>query len=98
MAGEGESIKYEFPKKGSSCLAIFSVCRGYEADAPVIRRYAIYPDTYHPDKIGSVAIYCANAAMEYAKIKNQNGLFGRRIIDMKIEMGRRPFIDVKLRV
>lgn len=61
-------------------------------------RYAFYPDTYFPGRLGSVAIYGENAETMCAKLKNQGIFFGRRIVSASVEFGRRPFVDVRLAV
>ncbi len=62
---------------------------------PVVR-YAFYPSTYNSDKLGSVAIYGDNVAPLYNLINRHRSLFGRNVISADIEMGIRPFLDVRL--
>lgn len=61
-----------------------------------IESYTFYEDTIKPARIGSVAIYGDNAYNRCLLIKKRGYLFGRRIISARVEMGRRPFVDVKL--
>lgn len=58
--------------------------------------YALYPDMYDAAKLGSVAIYGSEAVTRRSIILKQGTLFGRAVVSATIEMGRRPFVDVKL--
>ena len=59
--------------------------------------YAFYPKASDNAKLGSVAIYGENADSRRKLILKLGTLFGHRVIRANIEMGRRPFVDVKLR-
>lgn len=59
--------------------------------------YAFYPKASDHTKLGSVAIYGENADSRRKLILKIGTLFGHRVISANIEMGRRPFVDVKLR-
>lgn len=59
-------------------------------------KYAFYPNTISPDKLGSVAIYGKNLASLLLMIKKNNTLFGHRVISATTEIGIRPFLDVKV--
>lgn len=59
-------------------------------------RYAFYPDTYNPSRLGSIAIYGENAPTLYTFIKRQKTIFGQAVSSVSVEYGRRPFIDVRL--
>lgn len=58
--------------------------------------YVFYPSTFSPSKLGSVAIYAKETATILSLIRRNKSLFGFRVIDARIEYGRRPFIDVNL--
>ena len=60
--------------------------------------YTFYADTYRPGKIGSAAIYGRELSSLEMRLRKTGFLFGRKIIDMRIEQGCRPFLDVKLAV
>lgn len=62
---------------------------------PVVR-YAFYPSTYNSERLGSVAIYGENIAPLYTIINRNRSLFGYNVISADIEMGMRPFLDVRL--
>lgn len=59
-------------------------------------RYAFYPATDKLDKIGSVAIYGDESGARLSEIRRRGFLFNHKVIASSIEMGRRPFVDVKL--
>jgi len=59
--------------------------------------YAFYPKASDQNKLGSVAIYGENADSRRKLILKIGTLFGYRVINANIEVGRRPFVDVKLR-
>lgn len=63
----------------------------------LVIRYSFYASTLDPTKLGSVAIYCDDAASLLASIQASGSLFGHRFISATLEIGRRPFIDVKIR-
>ncbi len=63
--------------------------------APSVR-YAFYESTYYPSRIGSVAIYAANLTPFIKQLRRNMTLFGLNVIAVKIENGRRPFLDVTL--
>lgn len=64
--------------------------------APVVM-YAIYPSAFDPAKVGSVAIYADDAPMRRKLLLTRRHFFGLPIISATIEMGRRPFVDVRLK-
>ena len=59
-------------------------------------RYAFYPSTYHPERLGSVAIYGVNITSILSDIRRTNTFFGHKVASVSIEAGRRPFLDVTL--
>lgn len=59
-------------------------------------RYPFYPSTYDDRRLGSVAIYGKEATGNYLSISRREHLFGYRVIEARIEQGKRPFVDVKL--
>ena len=71
-----------------------SLIRPFKAK-PVLM-YAFYPDTVNPKRLGSVAIYGENVMADHIRFKKGDSLFGRTIISVKVEMGIRPFLDVRL--
>lgn len=93
--------------KGSSCCGMISIikCEDFRRQkedgsykATPIVRYAFYPSTYFPSRLGSVAIYGEGAMALCCQLKGQRTLLGRKIIDAVVEFGKRPFVDVRLRV
>lgn len=110
-ASKGEVVVKERPAKGSSCKGIINVFSRRDLDreqedrdtrrfpirkAVPIVKYAFYPDTYRPERLGSVAIYGENATARYMTIARDSSFFGHRVRSVSIEVGRRPFVDVKL--
>ncbi|MDE6577615.1 MAG: hypothetical protein K2J82_02625 [Muribaculaceae bacterium] len=87
--------------KGASCKGMISVFRrsdlqeGDGKKATPIIKYAFYDSTYNPGCLGSIAIYGENLASLCSMIKKSRSLFGHRVIEVSMEQGRRPFIDVK---
>lgn len=98
QASDNSKVKKEKPKRGSSCKSIISIFDSSREDARLCQSYAFYSSTYFPDKLGSVAIYGDNVSQLYGQLKKTGYLFGHRIRGIKVEMGRRPFIDVTLKV
>ncbi|MDE6443760.1 MAG: hypothetical protein K2K64_04985 [Muribaculaceae bacterium] len=106
-ASDNSVVVRERPSKTATfCKGIISVfdrndIRRQEEDktfrATPIVRYAFYPDTYNPSRIGSIAIYGENAHTLCAIIRKQRAIFGQSVISVSIEKGLRPFIDVRLR-
>ncbi len=87
---------------GSSCIAMIRVYRrddilAQPTKAAPIVCYAFYPSSYDASKLGSVAIYGNGARARRAQILKQGFLFGYPVVNVTIEMGRRPFVDVTLR-
>lgn len=82
------------PKMSVYCNAVIGVYRCGDLQKPVMQ-YAFYKSIYVPDKLGSVAVYGDDATSNYASIKMRRSLFGHVISSVTIEMGRRPFVDVK---
>ena len=58
--------------------------------------YTFYTDTLKPSRIGSVAIYGEKAFNRCLSLNKRGFLFGRKIVNAKVEHGLRPFVDVKL--
>lgn len=106
QASDGTVVIKEKVRKGSCSLGMVSILNrddlrrqesenGYKA-TPIVR-YVFYPDTYYPSRLGSVAIYSNDASALYSRLKCQRTLFGMRIIDVAVEYGKRPFVDVRVR-
>ena len=57
--------------------------------------YAFYAGTYFPSRLGSVAIYADNVTSILAQIRASKSLFGIPVIEARLELGLRPFIDVR---
>lgn len=62
-----------------------------------LESYAFYINNFEQQKLESVAIYCDDPFTKYLILKRRGVLFGLKIVGLKIESGRRPFVDVKLR-
>ena len=69
--------------------------RPYRA-APCVT-YAFYPNVTDITKLGSIAIYGESAESRLRMIHNSGTFFGHEVVSARIEMGMRPFVDVKLR-
>lgn len=65
--------------------------------ATPVLRYTFYSSNYDADRLGSVAIYGANAAAEYMDISKAGHFFGAPVRSIDFEIGRRPFVNVVLR-
>lgn len=91
-------------KNQSSCKGIIDVYRAEDLQkkekngfkVKPIERYAFYADIYNPERIGSVAIYGDNAVYRYDLIRARHFFFGHRIVGATVEIGMRPYVDVKL--
>ena len=59
--------------------------------------YVCYASVLMPHRLGSVAIYGPAAAGKATYIRNQGSLYGIPVESVNIEMGARPFVDVKIR-
>lgn len=103
-ADENIEVKSEKIKRGSSCRGLIKISNRYAESNQdgkecvknaMIIQYAFYPSTFHPTRLGSVAIYCSNAAVLCSRLQKQSALFGHRILSVKLEWGRRPFVDVR---
>lgn len=103
-ADENHSVRREKLKRGGSCRGAIGVYNQYaminqdgkESVKDMMEvLYAFYPSTFHPARLGSVAIYCSDAAVLCRRLRNQSALFGHRILGVKLEWGRRPFVDVR---
>lgn len=105
-ASEGTVVEFEKARKGSCCIGIINILSrenknrqdaGTLDKATPIVRFAFYPNVYFPDRLGSVAIYGENAMVLCNQLRNRRTFFGMDIIDVSVEYGRRPFVDVRLR-
>lgn len=104
-ADENTLVKRVNPARGRSCKGEIDVYRrsarhGADGEQDVkdvlVARYVFYPSTYYPTRLGSVAIYCENAAILCGQLQKDRVLFGHRIVGAQMEWGRRPFVDVRL--
>lgn len=106
-------VRKEAPARYASCKGIISVYRrnvpaASGAEEGVVDRrsqkalpalrYAFYESVYNPSKIGSVAIYGENISALCASIRRSQVLFGRKVRSVSVEIGARPFLDVKFAV
>lgn len=73
-----------------------SIKKPFKAN-PVVM-YVFYPDTNHPDRLGSVAVYSDDAPLRKAAIDRKGSLFGLKVVSTSLEKGRRLFVDVKFAV
>lgn len=62
-----------------------------------ILKYAFYPNVYNPTHIGSIAIYTSDAGMQCRFVRASGYIFGRPVAQASVELGIRPFVQVKLR-
>ena len=60
-----------------------------------VESYVFYSSVYDDSRLGSVAIYGADAATRCMMINRVRSFFGIMIKEASLEMGRRPFVDVK---
>ncbi len=94
-AGNGRSVTVEYPhKKGSAHLSV-SIENLNDQKEEI--RYVFYPSAIDSTRLGSVAIYCKDAAERQIVLSKMGTFFGFRILRAKLELGRRPFVDVTLR-
>lgn len=98
-ASSGLSVERKRGGKGQACKCMIHI---FAEDKPVgkdkrtpLMTYAFYPGTYFPSRLGSVAIYADNVTAILAQIRASKTLFGIPVVDVKLEYGRRPFIDVR---
>lgn len=61
-----------------------------------IETFAFYINGSQDAKLESIAIYGGDAFKKYILLKRRGILFGYKVKDLKIEFGRRPFLDVRL--
>ena len=59
--------------------------------------YVFFASVLTPHRLGSVAIYGQAAAGKATYIRNQGSLYGIPVESVNIEMGARPYVDVKIR-
>lgn len=105
---KGFIAELSHPTRGASfCKAIINIyklgdhsqrIRDKTFKAVPVESYAFYPSTYNPERIGSVAIYGTNSTRYCQHLEKRRILFGRRIANVSVELGRRPFVDVKFAV
>lgn len=97
--GEGYKVVREKPKKkGVSCrelIKVFDSSRSGNEWKPVVV-YAFYPKVEASNRLGSIAIYCDNALVRHILICKNRSLFGIPVKESRLEMGKRPFVDVTL--
>lgn len=60
--------------------------------------YAFFMKDYQESILESVAIYGGNLPSRYFALKRRGVLFGYKIAHLNVEVGARPFLDVKLAV
>lgn len=94
----GMNVSKKSPGKYDSFTSIIDISINPDDHRRPTLRYTFYPSTYRPELLGSVAIYAEDADQIYVKLKRLNYLFGYRIKNISLEIGRRPFVDVTLRV
>lgn len=104
--GEGMVAVRERPSRGiTACRGIVTVYResdlkkkseerGYRLRP--VEKYAFYASTYRPDRLGSVAIYGDGAYRRSLLLKSKDTFYGYPILAVTVEIGMRPFVDVKL--
>lgn len=96
-------VKLERPKNQTSCKAIIKVYtkpdpESGEKEPKTLRMYALYPGNYDDRRIGSVAIYGDDAEDTRLQLQSRGNLFGLPIRKVTVELGRRPFVDVTIRL
>lgn len=103
-AGENMLVERENVKKGMSCKGAIAIkhrvikqnADGEQTvDKVLVSRYAFYPSTYYPSRLGSVAIYGGNPVGLCGQMRRSGTLFGHSIMSARVEYGRRPFLDVR---
>ena len=95
----GLSVERKKSGRGQSCRCMISIFaeekpKGRDERIP-LQTFAFYPGTYIPTRLGSIAIYADNVTSILAQIRSSKTFFGIPIMEAKIELGRRPFIDVR---
>lgn len=110
---EGSLVVKEAAPKGSSCLCLISIynaddIKRQEAeshDSTLIKkfkaaakiRFALYAKPTDPDKLGTIAIYGEKAVVLKSTIDRLGYIFAHKVICTSIEIGRRPFLSVKIK-
>lgn len=93
------------PAKGACCKGIISVYaipdlqreKEEGIKAKPYATYTFYPSTLDASRLGSVAIYSSDPLSLLLMIRRSGFLFGHKVVKAKLELGRRPFVDVTLR-
>lgn len=91
----------EKPKRGEASKGVINIFvkdenrSRTESRTPLVK-YVFYPSTLFPGRLGSVAIYGQEAVKVFGKLKTQGHLYGRRYLNLELEQGRRPYVDVKV--
>ena len=98
-ASAGLSVERKKGGKSQACKAVISNFaeekpNGKDERKPLMT-YAFYAGTYFPSRLGSVAIYADNVTSILAQIRASKSLFGIPVIEARLELGLRPFIDVR---
>lgn len=105
QVSEARIVVKEILPRLSSCKGIISVYnksdiknqKNNPIKAKSIATFSIYPGIYDPTKIGSIAIYGADAVYYLEMLRKRSTLFGYEIKEVRAEMGMRVFVDVKLK-
>lgn len=69
--------------------------KGFQASPEI--RYVFYSHALFAGRLGSVAIYGQNLMAYHQQLLKRGRLFGRSILSVDMEVGRRPYLDVKIR-
>lgn len=102
---ENLAVVKEKPGKMALCKGMICVYKRSDLErqkmergckALPVTRYVFYSNIYHPDCVGSVAIYGDNAASVCRLLRRQGMFFGIPILSAEVGMGRRPFVDIRL--
>lgn len=104
QVSESSMVVKEKLSRWASCKGIISVYgkmdlkkqNGNAGKARPIATFAFYPGIYEPTKLGSVAIYGADAKNYLEMLRKSSSLFGYEIKEVRAEMGMRLFVDVRL--
>ena len=106
QAPEDMVVIQEKARTGSGCCGMISILSredmnrqnaGKNSRVTPKVRYVFYPSVYFPSCLGSVAIYSDDAAALCNQMRCQHTFFGIKILDVVVEYGKRPFVDVRLR-
>ena len=77
-------------------ISVYSISDVNNRKADPIASFAFYPSIYEPTERGSIAIYVEDAKNYLDVLRRRSSLFVYEIKEVRAEIGRRLFVDVRL--